>query len=516
MKKIYLILVVFPFLSFSQNYQTIQPDVDVYFKPSSAIKITLNLFASESIALRSLHMLPVDTSINGNFYSNFNEIHDEEYSTLHWFESCLSPDMQSWIGGNVLIRDDGVNVFLNRDHDSVYIDTQAELNESFVFYTYPDNSYFLATVSAHEALSFLGISDPVKTFTLQLYNAYNEPVNSPVNGMQLMVSENFGFYKTINFRDFPGFANETFALMEHTLYGHENIDVGYHKMTMRDVFDFEVGDLYHYETDYNSDDKLYWYIKSIKEILNKEWITVSQVKYTIRNEVWGYEGPIPFYELFHTIDTIQENYSDIDTVISNYLPFEPYPSYIPWPWEILTYNIIQTDQYGGLPVLVTSNDGYDQFTDTCYHRWWFDSGSFGATKYVNGGGILHHHETIEPGNYSFSYNSYIIYYKKGEEEWGIPLEPPIIGVEDHYGPNQLIEIFPNPADQSIRFRFPTVLENQNLRVKVSDCKGSLLMNAEINVSNNCVDVTRLANGLYFVSFSGDGFIENKKLLIRHK
>lgn len=522
MKRISIVLAVLPFFVFTQNYQTIQPDIEIHFESVGDIIIPMGFISAdnhypfgptETVALRALQITLSGSKKDGVYYKNHSETHDNNYSNFHFFDDCVSPSKLSWIGNDVFLREDGYNIFFNRQHDSIFINTQAQQDESFVFYNFPDGSYFLATISDHNFLSFLDISDSAKTISLQFYNSDNQPEFSPLNEKEIIITKNYGFYKTLNFRDFPDFGEETFQVTEHILYGHENIDSSFRKLKFRDIYDFEIGDKYHYSTNYKSDDYS-WYKKKTWDILDKEWINTDVVQYTLREERWGYEGPIPYYDLYHFIDTITVTYSDLDSVISSELPFEP-RFYSNAPNERTSFNIIRTNNYNNRPALCITDNGYEQYQgDTCYYRWWFDSGYLNSEVFVKGCGLLENSYTWD-GDYEYSYYSNLNYYKKGEDEWGTELEPPTTGITENSGINRLISVYPNPADNSINFNITENISHDNYNLIIFDAQGKIQLEQNINGAYISIDVSCWPEGLYFYVLSGANITEKGKVVIRH-
>ena len=88
MKKIYILLLLLPAIVFGQNYQTIQPELEVYFEPDTLIYNPMHWFVYQGILLRSMYMMPAGTGDAGSYYANFNEIHDDDYSVQHWDYEC--------------------------------------------------------------------------------------------------------------------------------------------------------------------------------------------------------------------------------------------------------------------------------------------------------------------------------------------------------------------------------------------------------------------------------------------
>nr|NQU90681.1 T9SS type A sorting domain-containing protein [Bacteroidota bacterium] len=461
----------------------------------------------------ALHMDWEQAVPDGNLYSNFTEIQDENISIWQYMELCLHTGMMSWIGGPALIKDNGMNVFFNRDQDSIFIRVDAGLNDDFVFNKYPDNSHFLATVTSVEYMSFLGISDSVKTLTLQYYNTQGLPASSGLNGMELMLTKNYGFYKTLNFREFPGFGNETYSVVEHTLFGHGNIENSFRKMTMRDVFDFETGDEYHYHRSIGGGG-FSWYGNKIRTILDKHWVASDEVIYTICQEAWGYDGPVPFYNMYHTIDTISETYSDIDTLVMEQLPFEPYElaggNYINVYYPI--YYIIDSSDF---PTLARTIDGFVSInSDSCFHRWWFDSYSIFSTEYIKGCGKLTNSDSFDPGSWSdFESFESLAYCKKGENEWGTALVPPTVGTRNFSSIQNDLIFYPNPAKDHIEIfnsRSPLL---QGLFLSITDSQGKVYFSEAFDAGNT-IDVSGWAEGIYVFSLRNKDFCKNGKIVIQ--
>lgn len=510
MRRILLLFMILPAFCRTQDYKTIQPDLEVYFEPTEGIFLPLDFIGIvssnlETQLLRSCKFAEDSTGSSAVYYSNHTELQSVEYSLFHQFEDCILQTQPSWIGDPVIVRNDGYNVFYNRQNDSILINTLAEFGETFTFYSYPDGSFFLATISAVEPITFLGITDIAKTISLQYYSYSSQPASHPLNDFEIIITENHGFYKVLNFRDFPGFGEETYQVREHILYGHENIDPGYKKMTFRDIYDFEINDEYHYTWDYYFD-PFGWNQNLINIVLDKEWLSGNTVKYKFRQEKWGYEGPIPFYEMYHTIDTIYEIHSNLDSVISDHLPFEPFVSNE--NSEELSFVIVKTDDYNGHPSLGKTNNGYISYSnDSCFHRWWFDSGSLYSTEFVMGCGVLENYYSYDYPTVSFYYND-VAYFNKGGEEWGVPLNPPV-GVRENESKKYLI-LFPNPAINEIKIIKSNDLVIKNITIFSTSGQPVIIKNRFAK----SIDLSFLVPGLYFVDVLTDQGIIRKKLVLK--
>ena len=79
--------------------------------------------------------------------------------------NCFTPYGTSWLGNKIIVKPDW-NYFFNENNDTIKIKTDAKLNEKWTLYKKGD-TYVFATITKIELLSFLGLTDTVKT--IQLY-----------------------------------------------------------------------------------------------------------------------------------------------------------------------------------------------------------------------------------------------------------------------------------------------------------------------------------------------------------
>ncbi len=59
-----------------------------------------------------------------------------------------------------------------------------------------------------QSMEFLGITDMVKKITFQAKDVNGSSISHSVNNMYLLLSENYGLIRTINFKVFPDFFDE--------------------------------------------------------------------------------------------------------------------------------------------------------------------------------------------------------------------------------------------------------------------------------------------------------------------
>ena len=215
---------IFPLVA--QDYQTIRSDRIAYFFNQvgyvSCIRIDSVTIQTDSV-----------------FYpfSNIRELDD----------GCYTPFGSSWIGEKIIIKENGLNIFFNKDHDSIQLKTNALLNDSWTLFNLPDSIKIIATIIKQDTMSFMGLLDSVKSIGFQVYDKNMNLLDYVLNNMELKISKNYGFVSTFNFYFFPDFQIsypfEQFE--EYDLIGLSNPKIGVQNLTWFEVNDFQPGDEIH-------------------------------------------------------------------------------------------------------------------------------------------------------------------------------------------------------------------------------------------------------------------------------
>lgn len=125
-----------------------------------------------------------------------------------------------------------------------------------------------------------------------------------------------------------------------------------------------------------------------------------------------------------------------------------------------------------------------------------------SEKYVVGCGKTEFHYTSSYGNI----DSTLVYYKKGDEEWGSPV---IVGVGESSAQYNKLEIYPNPASSLININYNAPYYGI---VYIYSIHGNLVK--EINIIDNVneIDISDLNPDIYFLKFDLEGKIVIKKLV----
>jgi hypothetical protein len=200
-----------------QNYQCITSDQINYFGTNTLDNI---------VATRTDSIQVIDG--DSIFYS---------FKTPRFDEECPVTVAGPWFGDKLIIKPDGQNIFFNKVLDSVFIETNAHLNDTFLVYTYPTGEWIKGTVNLIEASTILGEIDSVKTIDL-FSNSLEFDVLTP----SIKLGKNSGFVQIFSLYDFPAVNNTL------TLVGSEFPRVGLTRRKRGEIFDFQVGDSLNYST----------------------------------------------------------------------------------------------------------------------------------------------------------------------------------------------------------------------------------------------------------------------------
>jgi len=270
--KFLLFLLLLPVTLMGQaDYQTILPNSVSLYKAQNPFSVY-----DYQDSVKQIRGVKVTDTVYGDGFTEykfFHEYHDDKYTldnSNNLFNTCFNMNAMCWLGSELLVYNNGLNVFFNRNNDSLFIDTRASLNNSWVFYQPDSGAVYTAMVTNTSEAEFLGVTDQIKTITITGDN----------KTYTLKISQKHGFVKTINFRDFPGFDENTYRVDEHDLVGLSNPVLGLQLLNARDYFDFNIGDEFHH-TLYVLPNGFGGYSGfRTEKVLSKQVVDQDQFKYT--------------------------------------------------------------------------------------------------------------------------------------------------------------------------------------------------------------------------------------------
>jgi hypothetical protein len=414
--------------------------------------------------------------------------------------ACYIIDGPSWLGKEIIIRDDGWNLFVTGEEDTVHIHTGAVQGENWTAYERPGELIITAEVISHGLMSFLELQDSVKTIGFQAHDPLMQPVSHQVNDMTIAISKNHGLVRTLNFAYFPDltatFGWEDEVLREFEIVGMSDPQVGVQNLTWLEVHDFQPGDEIHvYYHSYLVFSPITETQPLIHKYLEREDFTDS-VRYTIERITSIYiEDPQgSTFEFIH--DTITETfYPDVNF---DKLPGE---TVIEEDWSAFSYKM--NTLWHQAKIRPTPEIWLYQTDELCWNYLIMDGCLSDYTWYKGLGGPYH------SCNAWGEVERTLMYYKKGDETWGTPLI--IVGI-DEAAHNSDITLYPNPAAESVWISSSDA--GLPLTIEFYDLYGRLIKTATVTEVSQKVGLQAFSKGIYaYRILNSNGIVRQGKIAV---
>jgi len=409
----------------------------------------------------------------------------------------------SWIGSSIVIKANGENIFVNESLDSILIKTQASLNDTWIMYQYTNGNYIEATIIASEIDTFFSIPDSAKKISLQLKDNMGVSLNSSYNGHQITISKSFGLTKTLSFREFPA------AYFSFELMGIEG-QVGYQNFKTADIYDFNIGDIFQYYSQYSTLNCLQ--TSNIQHtILSKTYsANLDSITYVIDDSTW-FDNDCS--STGHTANMLHSVITQIIDLSQQYNGLDVLPKEVSQP-DNLGYNSfgeqLMTSIYNSRPL---RNEVYGLTIDSYYlcGGFSFNPGylwcSVNKFSYVKGlGKVLE--ENVNPYATRIC-EWHLSYFKKGAETWGTPVNLNILSNTELEKRN--FALVPNPTTGKLKIKneVPIAIGIRIETIHVYNIFGREVMTLQ---STDEIDLSSLAEGIYIVDVLGKDFLWRGKVI----
>jgi len=476
---------------FSQHYRTVLVDKEVYFDFKD---YTYYLYSNPSRIINpdSFQVIGNDTIIYHQMNQEFetDEIFDTTYQS---YQSCFYAIDTGFMGIKTILQPDGTDVFFNYHQDSIFIKTQANINETWTFHTDSIGNYFEATISNLSYDNFLGISDSVKTITLQAKNNLGNNTSSPYDTLSLKISKHYGLIQGFNLFKFPYGTTTEYPSQKRynkiNLIGLPHLNLGVDNLTAAEIFDFNIGDEFQQLTTENTSSPNGTY----------SLIKINGKSFSVNNDTVYYDIYLKEFEYNSFTSYLNINFDGDTTILYDISPDNP----------INTKSLMLDSSNGSfLPTLwIQSADGETK-TPEDYHFYTindcvpfpFPSASSWVT-YKAGLGVYF-------WGYADLWDNYrgeLIYYKKNGIEWGTLITPNYLLNTNDLMTSNNFNVFPNPTKNLLNFQFTEPIQNAEIRIYSSI--GQLMLNQNVNDTNMQFQVSdwpRNLGGVYFYGIYVEG------------
>jgi len=401
----------------------------------------------------------------------------------------------SWLGKTITIKPDGTHYFDNYWGDTVIIKAQAQLNDNWTLFDDTTNIYYKATVKAIDTMSILGTIDSIKKIVLTAYKGGYVLNNDPLNNVSIILSKNNGFVQICDLYIFPLHEPDTnyqrffdYFLDQNAPSINAQPDTGaiiFHLVSNKwpisnSVYDYHTGDIFEYFLSYYP----YPYQKrTLNKVIN--------------------DNPLEVYQAIET-----SSMQGISTVVSGNINYT-YPAIVQYDSILIPEEKGQYWFYYLYPndtSYCTISDKYGFKSNNIYLNQinTFEP-AFETTMYKKGFGLVYHNRIYmgetDGGELTLAYAS------KASNPCGTP---PVLGIET-LQENQ-INIYPNPTSDEIQIQLRT---NDNYSLQMYNAVGQLVKSKTVTINKTSITVSDLANGVYYISISGEGLTYHKQLVIEH-
>ena len=494
-KSLLFLLISLPFFLAAQNYQNICSPGITFFKDNNE---NLKAFRQDTVVAQS----------NGDtLFISYTTIRDSIPNG-----NCRDVINGDALGRKIIKKHDGWVCFFNKKNDTIKINTLASLNETWKYCKLPDNRYIEAKVTEIRTDSLLGLTDQVKIISFQSKDAANNNITGLFNQKHIKLSQHYGLSEIYDIYWTPA------DTIHYILAGKTNPAIGVQPFIWQDVYNFDVGDEFHY--------KGFWeglYLHSlgpswsiINKILEKTVYGIyDSVAYKIefcKNE-WF---PTPPPNIWTSYDTVNVTYN-FDRLANNLTPQrlpDEFHGYTPGTSYAPSYARMISDCHGR-PVQIFcvyyylyNSSTHCYSPDNVYYYYHYAPG-LGECTYSFWNWVDSFHEEQD-----------LVYYKKGTETWGTPVATDcnaLVPVPSMTAAQKtVVRIIPNPIETNGTIIVENYFPGDPLQLIIYDFVGRKVAEIIIKSASTELPNENLSSGLYFFTLSGrsGSIIEKGKILIR--
>ena len=399
---------------------------------------------------------------------------------------CWTIRDSSHFGREIIIQSDFTFLFFNGSGDSIFIKPALSVGQSWIAYRFSGlPNYIEAQVASISWENVFGTLDSVKTINFTLKDSLGNTISSPINALNINVSQHFGMVKSLSFLTFP---NDSSYL---NLVGHSGLNAPIRSINWSDIYDFNVNDEFHIQKIWNGPAGLYYKKLYRDRIISK---TISSTEY------------------IYTIDRLEVviNQQITDTTFSSSIVTETYPlihfSDNIIPRELLCSSNDCSEDYWNLD----NKLGSDNYNGRMVKSINYSSGSMGDSclgwhlgsvpppdNYIEGAGGPYYFGGSS-GHYEMRFLSF---FQKGSEKWGVPIDFELFtSTQSPINDLKSITLLPNPVTDNLQISTNKIIENGQLAI--FDANGQFISQQNINHQQRFnLDVHDYPNGIYILKIT---------------
>lgn len=485
------ILCSLPGILFAQSWQNVcSPGTTFYSDTAGNVS---------AFRLDSTLVLPGQDTV----YYSYRTIRD----SLNW-SNCLDTTGGSVLGAKVILTHDGWYYFFNRNNDTIMIHSAATTGQSWRFCNLSGGGYVTATVYSLTIEPVLGQSDQVKLITLQAKNQSGVNISHPLNDQPFKLSQHYGLVTFYDVYELPG------VVKSFTLSGKSTPPLGAQDFGWRDVYDFSVGDQFHYEGHVDNMGGMAD-TKTIMNVIGETNYGTDSVDYTFERCRRMVAAPPPGVTTLHDTVLIRYNFLALDTTT----PFTTLPGELSvnspaMPGKIANCYSRHCCEFNSRQVKAIEYDSYN-FGITVPTCWSISLWEYWRLEEYAPGLGLTHYQTIEMWAGS---NESLVWFNRSGETWGTPVAQDcqsLVGIDDHPdGVQPLVNVFPNPASDKITVTPSGSAIGEAAGFSLYNFQGQQVLYEKLNQQVINIETGLLPRGIYFWKVTSSEWNSSGKLILQ--
>ncbi len=412
-----------------------------------------------------------------------------------------------WMGNRAVRRPGGVELFFNQFSDTIVIQTAAGIGTVWTMYRYANGDYIEATVAQIIDQTILNTADSLKIINLQAKTASGQLITTNQwTGRQIRLSRTFGPDYIFGAWRFP---QDTVCMK---LMGEQNAKLGTYILTGEEIFDFDIGDEFHYNDQMHPIPFGWGFINQTKLKVISKSILQDTLSYVISREGKNSipnQNPVTNFYLYSDTIIIKYNITDLKALSEADLRVGTNKTITPLPlvkFFNVTPTFFSTNHSGftfsGGPTGTISLTGRMRKTvlgsvlrDTLYPSCGYFIIDFTGVGGTYGKGLGLVSQTFY-FIMSVSNDFNMVYYKKGTEVSGVPL---VLGIEGQVVKSiRPIIFYPQPARSGQLIQSIGIEPSGPIRLLLFDANGRQICSVPSEEgSETSWKLPELSSGIYF-------------------
>ncbi|NOX86416.1 MAG: T9SS type A sorting domain-containing protein [Chlorobi bacterium] len=480
-KALLLLLLIIPYQFSGQNYKLINASSKKLFItwPDSLFTYSLSIDSAKAAGPDSVYY---------NFFGLNPEIIESDTCDFWLGNYCQQQNYPVWSGPLIKYDNSENYLFFNLRNDSLDFHFSTTADSSIKFFE-DSIQVFSILYEKTDTLTILGQLDSARFFKIIHSDTAGNPVDSPLNGKDIIIAKNLGLTSFFTVDSFPE------VLKPLRLIGDETQNAGLYKLTNEIIYD------YHPDDEIQIDDWVYYEPGS-----HPPWDNYTRyTKLTILNRT-DLEDSI-IYRAQRTYFYLDSTDIFNDTITLKYprskiiarIPFEKYDGQ---EKKLFIDNYCDTPHW---TYTVSFVDGPEYCAaDNC----WGGKDTFGPPvhrfkKFIQGVGLVYKEEWNDFPGYTYSIGNRIVYTKLQGKVCGKEV---IAGVNSYVVPETQIVLSPNPSSSTVHISSPLTIT----RLVLFNVTGGKILSGEPNGKQTLIDVNSYPEGLYFVRI----WLANKQVIVK--